>query len=151
MGCVKIIGYRNSSFITFWWSLLVLTTTGTLPCLNYTRWHFSKQWQAYKHCLSVSSFTEMLYQPWADHKDSVSPNKLLFSAYWAPAPSKEINYKPGFQQQWWTWFNFVDFFHFDNLSLFRLNNDHLFLHKSHKNLNGKAKGTGVFTIFFKHP
>lgn len=36
MGCVKIIGYRSSSFVTFWWSLLGLTATGTLPCLNYT-------------------------------------------------------------------------------------------------------------------
>lgn len=38
MGCVKIIGYRNSSFVTFWWSLLVLTAPGPLPSLNDSRW-----------------------------------------------------------------------------------------------------------------
>lgn len=52
VGCVKIIGYRNSSFMTFWWSLLALTATGTQPCLNYTGWQFSKQWQVYKHHVS---------------------------------------------------------------------------------------------------
>lgn len=50
---------------TFWWSLFVLTATGTLLCLNYTGGHFSKQWQAhYKHCLTLSPFSPQCKAAW---------------------------------------------------------------------------------------
>lgn len=90
MGCLKTIGYRNFSFVTFWWTLLVLTATGMLPCLMTPGDIFQNSARLISTAYLGSRFTGMWRQPWADHKARVSPNKILVSAHWASAPSKEI-------------------------------------------------------------
>jgi len=100
MGCVKVTRFRHSSFVTFWWSLLVLTAPGTLSCSNYTLWHFSKWWQAYKHCISGLQFqwnrASASSWPQGRREPQQTPIQCL------PGIST-----PGFQEQSWTWSDFI--------------------------------------------
>lgn len=90
MGCVKIMKWRGSSCVTFWWSLLALTATGTVPCLNYSRWHSQSSDKFINTTDLLPSSNETLQQPRAAHRDSMSPSKalLVLTGHQLPAKSE---------------------------------------------------------------
>lgn len=142
MGCVRMMRWRGSSCVTFWWSLLALAAPGTVLCLNYTRRHSQSSDKLINTTNLRPRSTETLQQPRAAPRDSPA------SAHWASAPSKEWATNSPWRARrdeilLGKSSNFV-IHHFSDsaITCFRI--------KAMK-LNGKAKVLASVTMFFKHP